>query len=301
MDFSDKHHKQLLEDGYTLIKGFLTPSELRAAQKALFQHVPTGEEMAATPARFQPIVLEEELHKLEFPYVEPALNFVATHPRIIRMVEKLLGTTDLLLSRSAIWSKYAGGESYDQAMHLDFEGNTLVMPRDDGDYRQVNIILYYSDVTETLGPTKVVSQKKTKGDCHWPPFRYRKDNAPLYDMEKSLVVKAGSMLVFSMRTFHRGSEMTEPGGARFTHHMVYRAARHAFQGYRCWPSYGEFEDLKDFLESATPRQREVLGFPPPQSDYWTPETVYGVSLRYPEMDMTPYIEALNQGKGKKKR
>jgi hypothetical protein len=36
------------------------------------------------------------------------------------------------------------------------------------------------------------------------------------------------------------------------------------------------------------RQRDLFGFPPPGSDYWTQETLAGVAARYPAMDMTPY-------------
>ena len=75
-----------------------------------------------------------------------ALNDVSTHPEIISFVERLLGTTDVLLSQAAIWAKYAGTGDFEQGLHLDYQGNTLVVPRDDGDYRQVNMILYYSDV-----------------------------------------------------------------------------------------------------------------------------------------------------------
>jgi hypothetical protein len=46
--------------------------------------------------------------------------------------------------------------------------------------------------------------------------------------------------------------------------------------------------MKRFIERATPRQREVLGFPPPGHPYWNPETLAAVATRYPKMDMSPY-------------
>ena len=52
----------------------------------------------------------------------------------------------MLLSQAAIWAKYAGTGDFEQGLHLDYQGNTLVVPRDDGDFRQVNMILYYTDV-----------------------------------------------------------------------------------------------------------------------------------------------------------
>ena len=51
---------------------------------------------------------------------------------------------------------------------------------------------------------------------------------------------------------------------------------------------GENPELQHFIERATPRQREVLGFPPPGDPYWNDETLAAVALRYPKMDMRPY-------------
>jgi hypothetical protein len=40
------------------------------------------------------------------------------------------------------------------------------------------------------------------------------------------------------------------------------------------------------------RQRDLFGFPPPGSEYWNAQTLRDVQMRYPEMDMTPYREAV---------
>ena len=97
-----------------------------------------------------------------------------THPELIAFVERMLGTNDMLLSQAAIWAKYAGTGDFDQGLHLDYQGNTLVVPRDDGEFRQINMILYYSDVSEELGPTYVVSQENTRELPLWPTHRPRR-------------------------------------------------------------------------------------------------------------------------------
>ena len=99
---------------------------------------------------------------------------------------------------------------------------------------------------------------------------------------------SGDLLIFSMRTWHRASDMLAETGARFSHHMVWRAADHAFQGYHQWSQMGEKPEMQAFLERTTPRQREVLGFPQPDDAYWNDETRAAVALRYPKMDMAPY-------------
>jgi hypothetical protein len=49
--------------------------------------------------------------------------------------------------------------------------------------------------------------------------------------------------------------------------------------------HGENEQLQHFIENATPRQREVLGFPKPGDPYWNEETRTAVKLRYPKISL----------------
>jgi ectoine hydroxylase-related dioxygenase (phytanoyl-CoA dioxygenase family) len=289
---NEKQQEQLLRHGYAVVPGFLTPDELAAARTGMLRHFPTSEELSATPQRYGAILEDPEHLQVEFPFADDALNDVATHPELIAFVERLLGTRDVLLSQSAIWAKYAQtGGDFEQALHLDYQGNTLVVPRDDGAFRQVNMILYHTDVDETLGPTYVVSQERTRDLPLWPTHRPRKSrgNASLYEHERPVFAHAGDLLIFSMRTWHRASAITATTGVRFSHHFVWRSGAYNFQGYHLWPRHGENEDLQRFVERATPRQREVLGFPPPGHEYWNEETLAAVRLRYPKMDTTPYI------------
>lgn len=288
MRITQKQEEHLLRRGYVIVPGFLPAGELESARKGMLKYFPTAEELAETPQRFGSILEDPEHLQIEFPFVDDVLNDIATRPDLIEFVERLLGTHDVLLSQSAIWAKYASTGDFDQGLHLDYQGNTLLVPRDDGAFRQVNMILYYSDVPEDLGPTYVVSQEKTRDLPLWPTHRPRKKNASLYEHERPVLANAGDLLIFSMRTWHRASDITASFGMRFTHHFIWRAAQHAFQGFHQWSSHGEHKELEQFIERATPRQREVLGFPPPGHPYWNEETLAAVKLRYPKMDLTPY-------------
>jgi ectoine hydroxylase-related dioxygenase (phytanoyl-CoA dioxygenase family) len=277
-----------LRHGYVIVPGFLAGEELAAAQAGILTYFPTAEELAATPQRYGFVHEDPEHLQVEFPLANDVLNDVSTHPELITFVERALGTKEVLLSQAAIWAKYAGTGDFDQGLHLDYQGNTLVVPRDDGDFRQVNMILYSTDVGADLGPTMVVSQEKTCNLPLWPTHRTKKKSPELYKHERPVLAAAGDLLVFSMRTWHRASDMTADDGVRFSHHFAWRSAAHPFQGYHQWSSRGESPDMQRFIARATPRQREVLGFPPPGHPYWNEETLAAVALRYPEMDMTPY-------------
>jgi ectoine hydroxylase-related dioxygenase (phytanoyl-CoA dioxygenase family) len=285
---TEQHTQHLLRHGYAIVPDFLTPAEVDAARANMLRYFPTAEELAATPERYGSILEDPEHLQIEFPFAGDALNDVSTHPQIIAFVEGLLGTREVMLSQAAIWAKYAGTGDFEQGLHLDYQGNTLVVPRDDGDYRQVNMILYCGDVGVDMGPTYVVSQEKTRHLPMWPTHRTRKKDPQLYKDERPVLAQAGTLFIFSMRTWHRASAITADSGARFSHHLVWRAAAHSFAGYHLWSRMGENPELQRFIERATPRQREVLGFPPPGHPYWNDETLDAVALRYPKMRMTPY-------------
>jgi ectoine hydroxylase-related dioxygenase (phytanoyl-CoA dioxygenase family) len=285
MRITEQHQAQLLHHGHVIVPRFLTEDELSAARENFSQYFPTSDELAATPQRYGSIHEDPEHQQVEFPFAGEVLNDISTHPELIAFVERLLGTGDVLLSQAAIWAKYAGTGDFDQGLHLDYQGNTLVVPRDDGAYRQVNMILYYTDVTEELGPTYVVSQEKTREISLWPTHRPRKKNADLYEHERPVLAQAGDLLIFSMRTWHRASDIAAESGHRFSHHFVWRAGQHNFQGYHLWARHGENPELQRFIERASPRQREVLGFPRPDDPYWNDETRAAVRLRYPRLEL----------------
>src|SRR5690242_9685635 len=141
MRISDEQTEHYLKHGYVVVPDFLTGDELAAARKNLLRYYPSAEELAATPERYGGLMEEAEQLQNEFPFAGEALNDISTHPELIAFVERVLGTEDVLLSQAAIWAKYAGTGDFEQGMHLDYQGNSLVVPRDDGAYRQVNVIL----------------------------------------------------------------------------------------------------------------------------------------------------------------
>jgi hypothetical protein len=288
MHIEQQHLDHLLTHGYALVPDFLGSLELQASRSDVLRYFPSEQELHQTPHRYAWIFDDPEHLQIEFPFDADAINYNSAHPDIIDLVERLLGVHDILLSQSAIWAKYAGTGSFAQTLHLDYEGNTLVVPRDEGPFRQVNLILYYTDVTETLGPTYIVPQEHSRALGTWPPFRPRKKWPELYTHERPILAQAGSLLIFGMSTFHRAGEITADTGVRFSQHLVYRSASCPFNGYHQYSQFGEKPELRRFIDRATPRQRELLGFPAPGHPYWNRQTLAGVAARYPKVDMEPY-------------
>jgi hypothetical protein len=64
-----------------------------------------------------------------------------------------------------------------------------------------------------------------------------------------------------------------------------------WQGKLAWPDHATTQKWKDAMTAMTPRQRDVFGWPPAGDPYWNAQTLEGVGLRYPGLDLSPYAEA----------
>src|SRR5438270_856108 len=123
MPITDDHVTSYYTHGYVVVPGFLTPSELAAAQAEMRFYFPTFEEYEkySTNARgsnMPPGVLNPAV---EFPFRGDFLNNLHTHPGLIRFVESVLGTSKISLQQSLLFGKYQGGrEDQDQDLHVDY-------------------------------------------------------------------------------------------------------------------------------------------------------------------------------------
>jgi hypothetical protein len=227
--------------------------------------------------------------RYEFPYIDDALNAVTLHPYLVSFVEGLVGHPNIALSHGAIVGKYAGKADYDQELHTDYSNNTLAYPASGVKSIDIPMIVYYTDVTVDLGPTYVVPAELTRD---LPPsgrrFYSRAEHPEFYAAEQPATMPAGSVLIYSMMTLHRGSAVRATAGARFSQFIGYHTAGPGWLGSHSFQGAGGRPEMDRLMTVASPRQRQLLGFPAPGDPYWTAETRAGVAARYPEMDMTPY-------------
>src|SRR5262249_17003865 len=137
-----------------------------------------------TEGRFRPL---QFVGLKEFPFADPTLNLLAVHPAIIAVAEALLQTRDVRLYQAETFAKYTGVTQYDQPFHADYTNHTMLPPRADGLYRQVQMFLYLSDVTLPHGATRIVSKTLTQDvpvlDLSFP--RVRVDDARYAQWEAS--------------------------------------------------------------------------------------------------------------------
>jgi hypothetical protein len=272
---------------------------VRAAQAALAPLFPTAEEFAADhdPARNQPFRVDSHQVLPRFPFESAALNHLVVHERIIDLAEEYLGLTDLRLYQGMVSAKYAGGaESDEQLLHVDYGNHTLVVPRADVGYQQLELFIYLSDVTPATAATRMVSRRLTGDIPVERTYLSLDEYGPLYDAEVPASGGAGSILAYRPDVYHRGVRMTEPGAARFMLHVSYKPVDTDWLGSQAWPGAAEDMSWHRFMAgSPSVRQLSVLGFPPPGHRYWNEETLRGTAARYPSLNLAPWLQAWRHG------
>jgi hypothetical protein len=278
---TEGHVAHWLEHGFVLVPGFVDAATLEAAREVAYTYFPTAEEHEAAPHRYQDLPPQ-----FSFPFRDGALNNISTGPDLVDAARRIVGTEDVFLTQSVIWAKYAGRGDWAQRLHADYLNNSLVVPSEEPGFRQMASILYLEDVTLDLGPTYVVSRTLSR-EQPLVPATLPPDAVPhLYRAEQPVLAKAGTIMLYDMQLFHRGSRLLADHGVRLTFHNVFRGAGLEWMGWQAWPHEGLKGELRQFVEQATVEQLTVIGFPKPGHAYWTERTLDGVQARYPKLDMS---------------
>ncbi|NED97858.1 phytanoyl-CoA dioxygenase family protein [Phytoactinopolyspora alkaliphila] len=289
-------------DGFVILPGFLSADDLAPALGEMDTMFPTpnGFHDGTDPRRTR--YVEDEFDGIDkFPFSSTEFSLLAVHPRIVQLAENLLGQTDLRISSAEAWAKYTGATPYEQALHRDYLTHTILVPSTEDRYQHLELFVFLVDVPEELGPPHLVSRDHTDHLPMNPNFYPRRggsgefvstaDNSNLYAAEQSGAGPAGTVIAFNTRTFHRGTGLSKPRGARYSMQLIYRPA-HVDWGQRmAWAARSHMPEWYRFVHRATPRQLELFGFPPPGHQFWTAETLDGMQQRYPHLDLRPWREA----------
>lgn len=312
--------------GWALVSGIFPDPLIEALHDRAAERFPApGSEAAGQTADFG--------SDLVFPSNLSELNTLTLHPRLLAAVAALLDrpVTHIRLSQSDLWPKYgcrdksAGAlDNMDQRIHVDYPNHTLAHPAEWHRPEAVEMIVYLSDVSDCGGPTAVVPRADPEDPAYrWPivdspgiaDLDYVNDResaeayfaaerpaladwrAMLYERERYAAFKPGDVLFYRHDTWHRGTPM-RPGALRLVQNITFRRADCEWistlhVGW-AWQAYRRNKFLERLIASASLEQRAVLGFPQPDSDYWTEATIAAVAARHGAfgMDMTPYREAL---------
>ena len=287
------------EDGAVVVPNFFTPDEIAPiyddyARLYGFEGAGNGNPLAIDTGQPAGAFHPKQFKNLDtLPYdgsVE--MNLISLHPALIQLASELLGGQPVQLYQSHTWAKYTGEADYDQPFHCDYGNHTLTVPGEDVAQRTVNFVIYLSDVTDALGAMHYV--KKSDSDAILgsraiaAPIEYQ---VALKARQHSAAAPAGSIIAYGIDTFHRGTNMTEPNGLRYTMTVSFKQADNANIGFHVWQHALE-RPWHLLMNHATPTQLECLGIPAPGHAFWTDLTLRQCQQRWPEWNMSEYVLAL---------
>ena len=297
--FSAGHVDAWRRDGGVLIERFFTPEEVRAVHEDFVQVF--GRAAGADDAMVKKAPGEPgKFNAAQFstfaavPFdCSPALNLIGVHPELIRFARAALETEQVHVYQCQAWAKFTGDADYDQPLHTDFSNHTLTVPSEDVRENSVTILCYFTDVTEAHGPMHYVPRPDSEAVAP-PEAIYRGDpelQQKLAPLERSSAAPAGSIFPYSIDVYHRGTNLTAPGGYRFAVMACFKRADNDAIGYHAWP-YHHTQPWANVFDHATPDQLACFGVHPPGHPFWTTVTLERAAARYPNWNLEPYREAL---------
>jgi hypothetical protein len=301
-------------DGWVLIEGLVAPEEIDAAADDLNRTVPTNEEFQADPdnvtnarigrpARppedfiwpeegpgFRP---DQHIWQGKFPFPgKGILNRLCVHSSIVDFAERALGSTDIRLYQIHATAKYHGVVNYEQPMHTD-RNHSWLPAIGKPPWWNLEGFLYMTDVTEGENPTAMVSVRHTKDqDPERRPVLMPEFSPDIYSLEQAATGVRGSYLAYRSDVFHRGTAFRAAGTGRTVIALAWRHAAHEWIGYDQAQSRSTGSAWIRFVERSTPRELELLGFPPPGHEVWNAELLDETQVRYPKLDLEPWRSKL---------
>jgi phytanoyl-CoA dioxygenase PhyH len=279
-----------MTDGWCVIANAFSGDLLTRAQEAVWSLFPTAEEMdsGVENERTAPWRTSDAPWP-EFPFASEDLNQLVVHEALIETARELLETADVRLYQGTLTAKYSNQSSgYNQLLHTDYPNHTILVPRRDAGYQQLETYIYLNDVTAANGATKMVSRRLTaRIPVEQHTLRFD-DYAALYDDPGDATGPAGSLVAYRPDVYHRSVDRAEPGVTRFMLHVAYKPSAAEWGGFQAWPFKGLTPAWHNFVQGASARQLTAVGFPEPGHPYWTEKTLAGVQARYPGLDMGPW-------------
>lgn len=284
-----------------ILPGFLPADELKPAINEIDLLFPSAEGFhdGADPRRQR--FLGDEFAGIDtFPFASTEISLLAVNRRLLRLAETLLDDGDIHLYAAEAWAKYTGACDYDQDLHRDYLNHTILAPSTTPGCQQVEMFVFLDDVPEELGPPHMISRSHTAElpavpNWYLRPGRHSDDrfaddsgSPGLYAVEVTGAGPAGTVIAFEPGTFHRGTQLTAPRGVRYSMQLGFRPSGMQWGQRVAWATRSYTDEWVRFVGRSTPRQLEALGFPPPGHPYWTPETLAGMALRYPGLDLEPW-------------
>ncbi len=239
----------LYHDGYVYLPSLLRPDEVATLRERM-------DDLTALPESF-----DKHTDPAENGYMNKSINNIFNrHEHFLRFldfqdvikIEEAVHGDDCHCIGMTSWMTGSGRP--DQKLHSDWLAFSL--PEDIVADPRVRLPIfittahfYLDDLTEELGPTHIVpgshmSGRRPDGDTTWKG-----------ESEKSILCKAGDVVIFRCELWHRGTANTS-GRTRYLLQVHY-AKRMITQKFP--PYMNRFQFNPEIIKNATDRQLRLLG------------------------------------------
>lgn len=296
-------------DGWVVVDGLVPAHEVAGALAEITERAePLPPEVGPTRRADADTDTDVRFRKAQFdgttlfPYPDaPKLNRLFVHPAMVDFAAQALGTRDLRIYQSRVWSKSGGHTDYEQPLHID--GNHSLLPiRQGPGWGHVLCFLYLHDVDDQRGAPRAVPASAAgsnglgigdglggSGTNEGPVSRI--DAPELYSAEASAVGSAGSLFAYRSDVWHRGVDLPV-GSERHVLVVGFRPARVEWIGFDAHEPLVNRPDFVTFAEQCTPDELALFGVPRPGHEFWTVDVLDAMARIYPGLDLTPWYAAL---------
>ena len=269
MKIHQEHIDTLKRDGFVVIPNFLSNEEVIAAREGIHSCVAPDYQGYVAAGRKNTLSGTRDM----FPWNHSGLLQAIAHPNLIDAAEQIHGSANLRLSNAYVGVKYGGdGDNpnrpdkfHNYNWHIDYENNIL-SPKvtDPARFHRYPVFLYYfTDVTSETSPVRMMPTGGTPEDG------------------VDITGPAGTLAIYTQFTLHTATPFRDQASYRAAAWVQMAPADRMydmpffFGGSLCG------EGMTRFISEASPRQLELLGFPPAGAPLWTPEFIAGMENRYP--------------------
>ncbi len=160
----------------------------------------------------------------------------------------------------------------------------------------VTILCYFTDVTDAHGPAHYVA-KPDSDPIGGPEATLTVGEAQdalqrqLARVGRSSAGPAGSIFPYGIDVYHRGTNLTAPGGHRYAVMACFKRRGDDTIDFTAWPFHLS-KPWHRIFDHATPEQLACFGVQPPGHPFWTEVTLSRAQARYPNWDLSPYRAAM---------
>ena len=95
-----------------------------------------------------------------------------------------------------------------------------------------------------------------------------------------VVAPAGTVIAYTLDTFHRGTDLIESDSYRYSMSISYKSNENNSIGFHVW-QVTPARNWSLIMNNASPAQLSCLGIPKPGSRFWNETTIKQTKERWP--------------------